>query len=240
MKDYLLDIIKNTHAIGKIPLVKIVGTENETKLTAIADERLFVVDGRFHNVIPEFIGRFGLPNLNRLAVTLNTEEYRENAQISMIKDQNEPTSIHFENKNGDFKNDYRTMNSSVVDSLLPDVTFTGATWHVEISPSVQSIQRMKAQSVINSEETLFYVKTDNSGNLIFNFGDPASLTGQFIFATGVKGQLRAERAWPAACVLSILSLSGDKTMKFSSDGVAMITVDSGLAVYNYILLAQQK
>lgn len=240
MKDYLLDIIKNTHAIGKVPLVKIVGSENETKLTAIADERLFVVDGRFHNPIPDFVGKFGLPNLSRLAVTLNTEEYRENAQISIIKDRKDPTGIHFENKHGDFKNDYRLMDSTVVDSLLPDVTFTGATWHVEITPSVQSIQRMKAQSVINSDETLFYVKTDDAGNLIFNFGDPASLSGQFVFASGIKGQLKSQRAWPVGCVLSILSLNGDKTMKFSSDGVAMITVDSGLAVYNYILLAQQK
>lgn len=240
MKDYLLDIIKNTHAIGKIPLVKIAGTENETKLTAIADERMFVVSGRFHNVIPDFIGKFGLPNLNRLAVTLNTEEYREDAVISIVKDKNSPVGIHFENKDGDFKNDYRLMDSVVADSLLPDVTFAGATWHVEITPTIQSIQRMKAQAVINSDETLFYVKTDDRGNLIFNFGDPASLSGQFVFASGVRGQLKGERAWPAGCVLSILSLNGDKTMKFSSDGVAMITVDSGLAVYNYILLAQQK
>lgn len=240
MKDYLLDIIKNTHAIGKVPLVKITGTEDDTRLNAIADEKLFVVEGRFHNPIPEFIGRFGLPNLNRLATTLNTEEYRENAKISIVKDKDEPGSIHFENKSGDFKNDYRLMSRTVADSMLPDVTFAGATWHVEITPTVQSIQRMKAQSVINSDETLFYVKTDKSNNLVFNFGDPASLSGQFVFANNVKGQLKSERAWPVACFLSILSLNGDKSIKFSSDGVAMITVDSGLATYNYILLAQQK
>ena len=240
MKDYLLDIIKNTHAIGKVPLVKITGTEKETKIIAVADEKVFVVRGQFHNVIPDFIGKFGLPNLNRLAITLNTDEYREDAVINILKEKNNPASIHFSNKEGDFKNDYRVMDSAVIDSLVPDVTFAGATWHVEITPTVQSIQRMKSQAVINSDETLFYVKSDDKGNLIFNFGDPASLSGQFVFASGVKGQLKGERAWPVACVLSILNLSGDKTMKFSSDGVAMITVDSGLAIYNYYVLAQQK
>ena len=83
-------------------------------------------------------------------------------------------------------------------------------------------------------------KTDGKGNLIFIFGDPSSLSGQFIFASGVKGTIKSERAWPVAFVLSILSLNGDKTIKFSNDGVAMITVDSGLATYNYYLPAQQK
>jgi hypothetical protein len=37
-----------------------------------------------------------------------------------------------------------------------------------------------------------------------------------------------------------LSLAGDKTFKISDDGAAMITVDSGIAEYNYILPAMQK
>jgi len=41
-------------------------------------------------------------------------------------------------------------------------------------------------------------------------------------------------------VISILDLTGDKVMKISDDGAAMIAVDSGLAVYNYILPAQSK
>jgi hypothetical protein len=40
--------------------------------------------------------------------------------------------------------------------------------------------------------------------------------------------------------MSILGLSGDKTMKISDAGAMMITVDSGLAEYNYILPAQSK
>jgi hypothetical protein len=41
-------------------------------------------------------------------------------------------------------------------------------------------------------------------------------------------------------VISILSLPGDKTFKISDEGAAMITVDSGIAEYNYILPAQTK
>ena len=34
--------------------------------------------------------------------------------------------------------------------------------------------------------------------------------------------------------------TGDKTIKMSDEGAAQITVDSGIAVYNYILPAQSK
>jgi hypothetical protein len=37
-----------------------------------------------------------------------------------------------------------------------------------------------------------------------------------------------------------MDLTGDKVVKISDDGAAMITVDSGLATYNYILPAQSK
>ena len=240
MRDYLLDIIKNTHNLGRVPLVKIAGNDKETRLKAIAEERLFVVDACFHNPLPDFVGRFGMPNLGKLSTILNTDEYREDANITVTRDKNEPIGIHFQNKVGDFKNDYRLMDGAVADKMLPDVTFHGASWAVELVPSMASIQRMKYQSVINSDETLFHVKTDAKGNLVFRFGDPATLNGEFVFETAVTGQLKSERAYPVQAILSILNLNGDKLMKFSNDGVVMITVDSGLAVYNYILLAHQK
>jgi hypothetical protein len=37
-----------------------------------------------------------------------------------------------------------------------------------------------------------------------------------------------------------MDLTGDKTVRISDDGVAQITVDSGIAVYNYFLPAQSK
>jgi hypothetical protein len=47
-------------------------------------------------------------------------------------------------------------------------------------------------------------------------------------------------AWPVNSVINILSLSGDKTFKISDEGAAMITVDSGIAEYSYIIPAQTK
>jgi hypothetical protein len=47
-------------------------------------------------------------------------------------------------------------------------------------------------------------------------------------------------AWPVRRVISILDLTGDKTMSISDDGAAEIVVDSGIAKYQYLLPAQSK
>ena len=95
------------------------------------------------------------------------------------------------------------------------------------------------QSAAHSEETVFTVKTENN-NLVFYFGDHSTHAGSFDFAKGVQGELKHSWSWPVAQVQAILGLDGKLTMKISDQGAMQITVDSGLATYNYILPAQSK
>ena len=96
---------------------------------------------------------------------------------------------------------------------------------------------MQAQA--NAEEPNFKAQTDGK-DLKFFFGDHSTHAGNFVFHHDVTGQLKRAWAWPVAQFMGILSLTGDKTVRISDDGAAKITVDSGLAVYNYILPAQSK
>lgn len=243
MKDALLDIVKHTHGLGGIDLVKITGTEKETVINAIAEDRSVILDATFHGPVAEFIGNFGMPNLGKLNTILNIPEYAENAQLSItyqtVSNEQVPAGIHFENKVGDFKNDYRFMSAAVVNEKVKAVKFKGVKWGVELEPTVASIQRMRFQTQANSEETTFIAKTDN-GDLKFFFGDASSHAGNFVFASGVSGSVTKGWAWPVAVVNSILALPGDKVIRFSDEGAAQITVDSGIAVYNYTIPAQQK
>jgi hypothetical protein len=240
MKDYLQDIVHHTHSLGIIDLVKIVGNESTTMIEAVSEERTVIVQAQFHNPVPEFIGTFGMPNLGKLNTILNIPEYKDDAQVSITKrDDGAPNGLHFENSTKDFKNDYRFMSAEIVNDKLKTVKFKGVKWGVEIEPSVASIQRLKFQAQANSEETTFIAKVEN-GNLLFYFGDHSSHAGNFVFAHDVAGSLSKAWAWPVSAVISILSLTGDKIIRFSDEGAAQITVDSGLAVYNYILPAQQK
>jgi hypothetical protein len=239
MKDYLQDIVQHTHSLGIIDLVKIVGTESVTAIEAVGEERTVIVNAQFHNPVPEFIGTFGMPNLSKLNTILGIPEYREDARLTITKKEDAPTGIHFENSSGDFKNDYRFMSAEIVNDQLKTVKFKGVRWGVEIEPSVAAIQRLKFQAQANSGETTFIAKTENN-NLMFYFGDHSSHAGNFVFAHDVAGSLTKAWSWPLSAVISILSLSGDKMIRFSDEGAAQITVDSGLAIYNYILPAQTK
>jgi hypothetical protein len=240
MKDYLLDIVQHTHGLGGIDLAKITGDESSTKLNSISEDRTSVViEGEFKNAIPDFVGTFGLPNLARLHTLLGLPVYKEDALLSITRNNDEPSSLHFENKEGDFQNDYRFMGESVVSSILKNFKFKDVTWNIDIVPTVTSIQRLKFMAQAHPDETTFSAKTEDS-KLKFYFGDPSSHSGEFVFEQGVSGTLKTNWSWPINYVNSILSLPGDKTLKISDEGASMITVDSGLIAYNYILPAQTK
>jgi hypothetical protein len=243
MKDILQDLVAHTHALGFIPLVKITADDKETLIESMAEDRSVIISAKTKTPVQEFEGIFGMPNLNKLDIHLKCPEYKEKAKISVtIANRNGediPTGLHFENEAGDFENDYRFMSTEIINEKLKSVKFKGATWNIEFEPSVTSIQKLKFQANAHSEENVFQVKTDN-GNLVFSFGDASTHAGEFVFEAGVTGKLKQSWAWPVVQVMSILNLAGDKTIKIADAGAMMITVDSGLAEYDYILPAQSK
>jgi hypothetical protein len=240
MRDHLLDLVEHTHDLGCIDLVRIIGTDTETAIDAVAEDRSVVVKAKFATPVADFIGTFGMPNLGKLKIMLNLQEYKENAVLRLTKNAtNEPDGVEFQNASGDFKNSYRFMSGALVNGKLKTVTFKGVSWAVEFTPTVAAIQRLKMQAQAMAEEVNFQTKTEN-GDLKFYFGDHSTHAGNFVFEPSVSGTLKRTWSWPIKTVISILDLTGDKTFRISDDGAAMITVDSGLATYDYIILAQTK
>ena len=243
MQNLLKDIVGHTHNLGFLDTVKITGDEEATKIDSMAEDRSVIVQAKTKEPINEVEGVFGMPNLNKLDLHLKCPEYKEDAKISVATqkdpDGNDvPASVNFENKTGDFKNSYRFMSTAVINDQLKNVKMKPVKWAVEIVPTADSIQKLRFQSQAHSDATTFSSKTEN-GELKFFFGDQASHAGSFTFAT-TSGTLQKQLNWPVGVVNSILSLPGDKEFKISDEGVACITVDSGLAVYNYMLPAQSK
>ena len=243
MKDILQDLVAHTHALGFIPLVKVSATDTATEIEAMAEDRSVIVVAKTKAPVAEFNGVFGMPNLNKLDIHLKCPEYKDNAKISVVTAQRNgeeiPTGLHFQNAGSDFQNDYRFMNTEIINEKLKSVKFKGAKWDIEFEPQVNSIQKLKFQANAHSEESVFQVKSDN-GNLVFSFGDASTHAGEFIFQANVDGKLKQAWSWPVIQVMSILNLAGDKTVKLSDAGAMQITVDSGIVEYNYILPAQSK
>lgn len=240
MRDHLLDLVEHTHDLGCIDLVKITGTDQETGIFGIAEDRSVIVEGNYAGPVGDFVGLFGMPNLAKLKILLNLGEYKEGANLSITKKADGTLDgINFENKSSDFKNNYRFMTAAAVNEKAKTAKMRAVTWNVEFTPTVGSIQRLKMQAQANAEEPTFQVST-NGSDLTFAFGDHSTHSGNFVFQSGVSGQLKRAWAYPIAHVISILNLTGDKTMRFSDEGVAEITVNSGLAVYSYKIPAQSK
>jgi len=209
-------------------------------VNGVAEDKSVILEAQFANPVADFIGTFGMPNLGKIKTLINLQEYREDAKLAITKRATgEPDGITFENKAGDFRNNYRFMASEIVNDKLKTLKFKGVNWHITFEPTVAAIHRLKMQAQANSEEPNFQVKTDNK-NLKFFFGDHSTHSGNFVFQSDITGTLKHSWSWPVAQVISILGLTGDKTMKISDDGCMQITVDSGMAVYNYILPAQTK
>lgn len=243
MKDFLLDLIQHTYGLGVVELVKIEGSDTETKISAYAEDKSVIVTGSFNTPIDGFQGVFGMPNLSKLKTILSFDDYDNEAIINVTRvtkdNEDIPSAIHFQTKTGDFVNDYRLMSKVIVDDKVKTVTFKGANWDVEFEPTIAGIQRLKKQASANSEELNFTTKTDN-GDLKIYFGDPSTHSGNFVFQPDVNGTLNKAWHWPVKVFLAIMDLPGDKVVRIADAGAAEITVDSGIAKYRYLLPAQAK
>ena len=243
MKDYLQDLIDHTLTLGCVDLIKVNGSSTETLISAIAEDKSVIIQGKFKAPITDFDGVFGMPNLSKLKIILGFDDYNEKSKVSVTKTQRDgvdvPSTIHFETESGDFVNDYRLMSKAIIEEKIKTVNFKGATWNVEFEPTIAGILRLKKQANANSEETNFTVKTDK-GDLKVYFGDPSTHSGNFVFQPQVTGTLGRAWMWPVKQFISIMDLTGDKVVRISDQGVAQVTVDSGIADYTYLLPAQSK
>lgn len=243
MQDLLKDIVSHTHALGFLDLVKITGTKEKTQIDSLSDNRTLVMFGETHVPHPDMIGVFGLPQLNKLKYHLDCPEYKEDAKITVVvgnrNGEDIPIGLHFENKNGDFRNDYRFMNSQIVSDKIKNATMKGVKWNVELTPTVQNVQRFQYQAAANTEHETFIAKTDGD-KLKFTFGDASTHGGEFVFATGIVGKLSRAWPWPVAPVLAILKIAdvNNTKMSFSDEGALQIELDSGIATYKYIIPAK--
>jgi hypothetical protein len=243
MKDILQDIVGHTHTLG-LTIVKITGDDNETKIDSMADDRSVIMMGQTNAPIPQMKGVFGMPQLNKLKYLIDCAEYKEGADIELtsrsINGEMIPDGIHFENKDGDFKNDYKFMNTQIINEKLKNVKFKEPKWTVELEPTLASIQRFSLQAGANTEHTTFLARTDGD-KVKFIFGDASTHGGEFVFAQGVSGKLDKGWTWPVSSVLNILKIADVNNAKisFSNEvGAIQITLDSGTATYKYIIPAQ--
>lgn len=243
MRDYLLDIVKHTVPLSAFVTLRVDGTDSKTEISATESEKLMVLRSKTHAPVPEFKGLFGIPNIGLLNAILSIPEYTTDAATYSVLTQqrdNEmnPAAIHFENASGDFSNDFRLMAPKVIETVEPKLKFNVTSWLINFAPDLASQQRLRYQTSAQPEEKAVTFKVEN-GNITAQLGSASSHFGSFVFYTGVDPKVKKTISVPVRFVNSILNLDGDKTIHMDDLGV-MISVDSGIAQYDYILPSLSK
>jgi hypothetical protein len=243
-RDVVQDIVKHTAGLGFIGSVKVTGTDAETTLDAMDNDRTVILKAKLHNPVPEFAGEFGLGNLGFLSGVSSLPNYQaDDATVEVVGRERNGATVpdHLLFKDADGNTDqYRFMSKEIVEQTLQTVKFKGVEWDVTFAPTKQKVGELQqVASIYGGIEPNFTVKTVD-GDLVVTVGaSDGSFTGRRTFAKNVDGELNEGYAWPLAQVLSILKLgmSGSCVMQISKKGALMISVDSGIGKYDYILPA---
>lgn len=239
--DAMRDIIKHTHSLGFIEMVKFVGTDKEAKIEAIDADKTVVLYGEMYQPLKEIQATVGLSRLAQLKgfidlhgkSTVTVEE--ENRSGVVV-----PTELKFDNLAGEVAA-YRFMSETMANEQIKVPPFKGATWNITLKPEKVKVERLNAyQGILGGFEKRFIVSTKNDV-LNFAIGSGPTDRSNIPFATGIAGSLKHQWSWPLTQVLSILKLNDNETvtLHFSDMGAMKIEVDSGTGRYNYILPASR-
>ena len=237
--DQFRDIIKHTHSLGFIEMVKLVGTTTDAKIEAIDADKTVVIYGEMYQPVKSIETTVGL---SRLAQLKGFIDLHEKSTITVTNEMrgtvSAPTELKFDDKEGEVAV-YRFMSESMANEQIKVPPFKGATWNVTIKPDQARIARLNSyQGILGGFEKRFIVSTTNDV-LNFSIGSGPTDRSNVPFAKGITGALKHQWSWPLTQVLSILKLNDneDVTMNFSDMGALKIEVDSGIGKYSYILPA---
>jgi len=243
-RDIVQDIVKHTAGLGFITSVKVTGTNESTTLDAMDADRTVILQAKLHNTVEEFNGEFGLGNLGFLAgVTALSNYQAEDSTVDVVaRDRNgvsSPDHLMFKDVDGN-TDQYRFMSKEIIEQTLQTVKFKGVEWDVTLEPTKAKVNELQqVAGIYGGIEPNFTVKTEGTDLIVTVGAADGSFTGKRTFAKNVTGEITEGYAWPLAQVLAILKLgmSGTCVMQISKKGALMISVDSGIGKYDYILPA---
>lgn len=238
--DAIKDIVKHTHSLGFIEMVKVIGTATDLKIETKDADNTVIIYGTMNEPVAGLDTVFGL---SRMALLKSNIGMHEKSTVTLVKETRNnvtvPTEIKFDN-GSKFISINRLMAEAMVLEHVKVPAFKGANWDIVATPSADAITLLSnCIGAYGSFEKRFIVKVD-SGTLMFDIGSGPTDRTEVPFATGVTGSLKHSWTYPLSQVLSILKLTdtaASATMSFSDAGALKIDVDSGLGKYSFILPA---
>ena len=240
--DALKDIVKHTHSLGFIDMVKVIGTATDLKIETKDADNTVIIYGTLYQPVPGLESTIGISRMGLLKGVIGLHD---NSSVTLVNETrggvDVPSEIVFDN-GAEFVSTYRLMSESMINEQVKVPVFKGASWDVTSTPSTSAIALLGSNvGIYGGYEKRFVVKVEK-GTLKFDIGSGPTDRVTIPFATGVTGTLKHTWSFPLSQVVGILKLADtaeSTTMSFSDAGALKIDIDSGTGKYSFILPASK-
>lgn len=249
---YLRDLVRHLGNL-QIKVIKLTGdAQGNVKIQAVeSDNKSVVVNGKFNKKVTEFDGVIGLSDLKMLESFVSiysdpndiVEIVREDREIEVdgLDEDGNPAKVKetenvisgfvFKRQKPSMKNPYRVMDKRLIPQQFDPKQIV---WDVTFKPSKTGIKLFMIQAGLGLSENFSFEQRGT--DLFLTFGD-----AEIHFADNIPPKLTTKRFWGVSVVQALLKLSetADCEMSFNNDkGAIKIKLDTGLAIYEYILPAK--
>ena len=244
MKEVLAEILKQT--IGLFEEVKIIGTEENLKVQAVAEKMLIMFEANLEPC-PELMGEWALTNLAMLNGLLNFASYKTDDSKFIVKRAAKPkvgetvVAFEFQDKNKTGAK-FATMSSVLLDAKHKGFVVPDMAWDVETRPSKAKITEFSQLATLYKEIDDTFRATVVDDNLIFTIGvdHEATHNANMVFASGIEGKLiKDTMTWKSGLFLNIIKIATMNdvipNISISSRGPIGVTLNTKFGQYRYIL-----
>jgi hypothetical protein len=236
----LSDMLKQC-ALANIEVIKITGTDGETKVQTFDADKTIFIEGRFADVVPEFSGEFGITNLKMLTGLLGFANFQtDNADFKVrSREVNGVRALdQFEFKGAGSKSVFKLMD---VQHVPKQAEIKNIPWDITLDEiSKSKITEFQQFAGLYSEiDKQFTVTTDGS-DLVAAFGQQASSThsGAMVLAENITGSLTGGLTFPVDKFLMLMKIAQNaksSKLTFTSKGLLGVETVTNHGSYNYFL-----
>jgi len=241
LKDYLLDIVKNTMCVDPSTIVKVTGTTDSTTLKARREDGTIILEGTLNNPVADLNGVFGIGNLPMLSGLLNFSNFKsKEAKVKLTREVRKEVEIPTEIVFGAPKSasaSFRLVHEAAIPKQYNHQDFD---WAIVVDQphKIKIAEFAQLATVYSHQEEYFTVQVQDK-ELGFYIGkeDSSSHNAKFTFAENVEGKIKSGFSWRIGDILTVLKLSesAKSTLRINDLGnVIQIDIDTGLCKYQFM------
>lgn len=234
MKDIFMDLVRCVNGFN-FETIKVTADESATSFEAVTNDRTVIMKGKAKSAVSDLNGTFGLSNLSILQGILGLTAMKDGDASIEVKNNStsgEPEELIFKGKGT--RTVYRLMAGKAVPK---QPGFMTPAFDVVAEPTKGAFIDFKEQAGVFAAVGTKFEPVSVDGELQFSLGDAnaANHNSKFTFAD-VAGELAGTYKYPIGETLKALSLInfGECKVQFSSKGVMVIDVDTGIMELSFI------